>query len=132
MNKKSFEKHTGFTIIELMIAVAIISILAIVVFPSYQSSIRESRRAEAQAGLSAILLEQENYRLTNPTYASSLADITAPSSDFYTFEIVEGSATSSTYTVKATAVTGTSQADDDGCTSLTINQSDTKLPASCW
>lgn len=132
--KKSYKKTSGFTIVELLVAIAIIGILSTIAFPSYQDSIRKSRRSDAHAGLSAMLLEQENYRMLNSAYASAFGtgsnDVKNPSSEYYSFSISGTSA--SAYTLKATAKTGSSQAKDTGCTEITINQSDTKLPAACW
>ncbi len=44
-------KHKGFTLIELMIAAAIIAIIAAIAYPSYQDSVRKSRRVDAKAAL---------------------------------------------------------------------------------
>lgn len=124
----------GFTLIELLIAVAIVGLLAMVALPSYQDSMRKSRRSEAHAGLVKMQLEQENFRMLNSAYASAFGtganDITAHVADNYTIAISGTSATA--YTLTATAVTGSSQASDPGCTSITLNQAGDKLPAACW
>ena len=132
--KKMYKKAAGFTLMELMIAVAIIGILSAIAIPSYQDSVRKSRRSDAHAGLSSMALEQENFRMVNTAYASAFGtasnDVKAPTSDYYTFTIESSSA--SAYSLKASAKAGTTQASDTGCTALTINQTGTKAPASCW
>ena len=64
-------KKRGFTLVELMITVAIIAIIATIALPSYQESIRKSQRAEAHAGLVKMQLEIENHRMTSISYADS-------------------------------------------------------------
>lgn len=51
MQANHARRATGFTLIEVMIVVAIVAILAAIALPSYQESVRKSKRAEARAGL---------------------------------------------------------------------------------
>jgi type IV pilus assembly protein PilE len=123
-----FRLH-GFTLIELMIVVTVIGILAAIAYPSYQDYIRRARRIEAQSVMMDIQLMQEKYRINHVSYGG-LADLGTFPSDYYTFAISGN--TVSAYTITATAKSGTSQASDSGCTSLTLNQASTKTPDSCW
>lgn len=68
-------KSAGFTLIELMIAVAILGILATVAFPSYQDHVRKSKRSDGQAALMDIMAKQERYYTDHNTYTSDLTDI---------------------------------------------------------
>jgi type IV pilus assembly protein PilE len=120
-------EQLGFTLIELIIAVAIIGILASIGTSSYQSYVRQSRRAEALAALLELQNQQERYRVNNTSYAATSA-LTLPASDYYTYSASDVAST--TYTLTATAKS--SQTADTGCTSLTLNQSGTKTPSSCW
>lgn len=123
------KNQKGFTLIELVIVVAIIGILAAIVIPNYNNSLRASRRAEAQADILKIQLGLEKWRANNSTYSSNLADAGfTDNNDYYGYAI--SNTGGSTYTITATAAG--SQTADTGCTSLSINQSDAKSPASCW
>jgi len=58
----------GFTLIELMITVAIVGILAGIAFPSYTDAVLKSRRAEGRTALQDLLLQQERYMTQRNTY----------------------------------------------------------------
>ncbi|RRD57863.1 prepilin-type N-terminal cleavage/methylation domain-containing protein [Comamonadaceae bacterium OH2545_COT-014] len=87
----------GFTLIEIMIVVAIIGILAAIAYPSYQESVRKGRRAEARAALTELLQQQERYMTQRNTY--KLFDPADSSAPFKTY--VGNSIGSATYKLKA-------------------------------
>ena len=77
--------NRGFTLIELMIVVAIVAILASIAYPAYTSSILKGRRAEGRASLAELMQQQERYMTQNNCYlgfttaADGTAAATAPS-----------------------------------------------------
>ena len=70
MAHKQIRKN-GFTLIELMVAVAIVGILAAIAIPSYQESMRKSRRADAQSALLSAANGMERYFTQNNTYCDT-------------------------------------------------------------
>ena len=62
--------NKGYTLIELMITVAIIGILAAVAIPAYNGYVKTGREAEAKAGLTTIALLEEQYFAENRTYVA--------------------------------------------------------------
>lgn len=94
---KSFFKTAGFTLIELMITVAIIGILTAIALPSYQEYIAKSRRAEANAVLLEVNQYMRRYYSSNDSFTSTL-----PSG---LQNIPRGQTANPIYTVSATAGT---------------------------
>ena len=70
-------KHSnrGFTLIELMIVVAIIGILAAIAYPSYDEYVKRGNRTEGQAFLSDVAARQERYFSQNNAYITAVGDI---------------------------------------------------------
>lgn len=141
---------SGFTLMEMLTAIAIIGILFAVALPSYNQSQRKSRRTDAVVAALAIQVAQENFRGSCPFYAQSLgtantcgstaalSTVNAASTSangFYTMSITANSATGNAYQIKAVA--NGDQADDTGCATLTItfnatNPKGLKAPTDCW
>jgi len=67
----------GFSLIELMIVVAVIGILAAVAYPAYQDYVLRAKRSEAMNALAGVRLEQEKWRANNSTFAEA-ADLGYP------------------------------------------------------
>lgn len=65
----------GFTLIELMITVAIIGILASIAYPAYQDSVRKARRSDGHAFLLDAMARQERFYTENNTYTCTLTDL---------------------------------------------------------
>lgn len=72
---KSKYKLTGFTLIEVMITVAIVAILAAIALPAYDNYIKKSRRSDAMSSLLKVQLEQEKWRASNVSYTSTITDL---------------------------------------------------------
>jgi type IV pilus assembly protein PilE len=124
-------RSAGFTIIELLIAIVIVGILAAVALPAFQNSVRKGRRSEAYTALGALQQAQERWRSSNGSYADNsqlslgvnaspagLGQAATTPSGYYAIAIT--AADGASYTATATAATGTSQADDSGCTVLAV------------
>ncbi|MBF0219989.1 MAG: prepilin-type N-terminal cleavage/methylation domain-containing protein [Gammaproteobacteria bacterium] len=126
MNK---QHKSGFTLVELMVVIAIAGILAAVAIPSYNSYITKSRRADAHATLMDLQAKQEKYRANNPTYAGTAqmaaAGIAATSADGYYAVTVSGVNTAVSYEGRATAL-GSQLANDTDCRILIVNQNGDK------
>ncbi len=115
-----YRRSRGFTLIELMIVVAIAAVLAAIALPAYFGSVRKSRRADAITALNQVAQAQERWRANNTTYTNVLTgaglNVPNPSSGFYTLAVAGNSATG----YAATATAAGTQAADTRCTSLTL------------
>lgn len=126
----------GFTLIELMIVVAVVAILAAIAYPSYQEQVRKSYRAKAKADLVEYAGLAERYYTTNNTYAGfTLPSTVSPrepgAAARYNLTPNGAFGGATTFTITATA---TGAQSGDKCGALTINQAGVKTAAQsdCW
>lgn len=110
------KRNLGFTLIELMIVVAIVGILAAIAFPSYMESVRKSRRADAKSTMLQVASQEERYYTENIKYGT-LTEIgnTGAVTSAGGQHTVTVAKTDATYTITATPVQT-----DATCGNLTI------------
>lgn len=149
----TFRRSSGFTLMELMVAMAVIGILAAIAYPSYSEYVKKARRSDAKAGLLNLQINQEKYRASCPRYATDInattrscvtggthnlvGSTTSPDS-YYDLSIVSADATA--YSLKATRKTSGPQ-NGDKCGDFLIDQNGVKTiinadtgytAANCW
>ena len=141
-------KLRGFSLIELMITVAIVALLAAIALPSYTNYVRKAKRMDAKIALLDMASRQERFFSTNNTYTNVAANLgysalpaSVPGSGTTTYEISVSSASTVAYILLATPKTDQLK---DSCGSYSINQLgvqantfsgaslSTTLSADCW
>lgn len=116
-------KHSnrGFTLIEVMIVVAIIGILAAIAYPSYDEYVKRGNRTEGQAFLSDVAARQERYFSQNNAYITAATDIAK-------LGLADTNSPTNLYTISLAAggggyiLTATQQFNDTKCGNLTLRK----------
>jgi type IV pilus assembly protein PilE len=135
------QRHSGFTLIELMVTVAIIAILAAVALPSYTTYITRSKIAEATSNLLAMRTKMEQFFQDNRTYVGACVAGTVaalPTGKYFNYTCPAAALTATTYTIQADG-----QGNDLANLTLTIDQANVRrtvsvpagwtMPATnCW
>jgi type IV pilus assembly protein PilE len=144
-NRRSISAEHGFTLVELMVTVAILGIVATIATTSYTSQIQKSRRTDARSALLDLAGREEKLFSTTNAYSATAADLgyanwTTPigsnGGDYLLTVVVNAPANPPSYTLTATA-TGV-QAGDTQCTSLSIDQTGNQMAtgtataSTCW
>jgi type IV pilus assembly protein PilE len=127
-------RHRGVTLIELLVAVMIVSILAAVAVPSYRSYVLRTHRAGAKAAMMDIASRQQQFLMSNRAYADT-ATLTAAGyapddsvTDRYTWAVtVNNAASPPSFSITFTA-TGAQASDGN----LTLDSLGNRSPANKW
>jgi type IV pilus assembly protein PilE len=139
----------GFTLVEVMIVVAIIGILVAVAFPAYNQSVIKSRRSDAKSALLDIAQREERYLSTANQYTTSAPQLGFATGTALPMNVMSGSAafyqlsvavpTSAPTTFTATATRVGKQVNDTKCGDYTITNTGAQgvtnaslTPADCW
>lgn len=145
-SKMRTRQKNGFTLIELMVVVVIVSILASIAYPSYLNSVMKSRRADAKSALLQNAQFMERTYTANNTYqpggAAPTLPITATPVDTATkyYDIaLDNTLSDTTFRLTATPKSGTSQANDT-CGTLAVTNTGAKYQtdgattatSTCW
>ena len=132
-------RSLGFSLLEVMIVCVVVAILAAIAYPSYNSSVQKSRRAEAKTALLGVASQMERWSTEKSTYATATlgtSGVFANHSENSYYNLSLMNLTATTYTIQA-APTGAQTGDP--CGTFTYNEQGIKTVsggtwtrAQCW
>jgi type IV pilus assembly protein PilE len=135
IKRKLCHQQAGFTLIELMIVVAVIGILAAIAIPNYSDYIKRGKAAEANSNLATLRVKMEQYFQDNRTYIGGTCTLSATEGAQYFTYSCSVTPTAAAYTLKATGIAAQGMANFE----FTLNQSNVKtskfdgtVGATCW
>ena len=131
------KKTRGFTLIELMIVVAVLSIIVAIGYPSYLEHVKKSRRAEGMGQLLELADRMERSYSDRGTYPTNISEVYVATTDggYYTLSII--TANNVSFEVRATP-TSLGNQDDDKCEAFTLTSlgqksvTNSSLTDHCW
>src|SRR5690606_35902361 len=139
------KRQKGFSLIELMIAVAIVAIIAAIAVPSYNSQIQKTRRADAKTALTTAASMQERFYMRNNSYSANMDDLggsggtlQSPEGYYTLTSVITGCPNSqpngSCYTLTAAPVSGGPQDNDSHCASFSLSDTAARTAnnTDCW
>lgn len=138
------EPSSGFTLIELMVTVAIVAILATIAYPSYRNTVLKSHRTEAKSALLDLAGREERLYSTTSAYSAKGSDLGYSAAPGSTFTVGSGyyqvtlavpapaAGALPTFSIKAVPIGA--QTADNTCTFLAVDQTgaETASDPSCW
>lgn len=136
------KQEQGFTLLELLVAMVVASVLATMALNSYQGFAEKARRADAKVALAAAAAQQERFYMRNNQYSGTITQVSSASSPegYYSLSADNTGCVGGTgacYSMTATPTVGGAQAGDTACTSFTITDTGRKtatgtLGNDCW
>lgn len=144
-NSRGRARNAGFNLVELMITLIIISILTMMAYPSFMQSVRKGKRSDAHTAMTRAAGNLERFFSTNGTYTTDASQLgltmdggsAYSDQGHYVIAVAAGvTGIGSSYVVSATAKAGDMQADDTGCTALSLDSLGVRVPdptaSKCW
>ena len=150
MKRSLHPRQAGFTLIELMVVVAIVAIVFAVAFPSYERYVVRAKRAVGQNMLMQVADRQQQFFMDNKRFAADLTNLGFTASPFMVdddgastvagdpdavYSVALSNVTATTWTATATPLNG-QLSRDTSCGNLTINQAGAKGKSgagdNCW
>ena len=150
MNKPAHLRQAGFTLIELMVVVAIVAIIFAIAFPSYERYVVRAKRAVGQNMLMQVADRQQQFFMDNKRFAADLTNLGFTANPFMVdddgastvagdpdavYSVALSNVTATTWTATATPLNG-QLSRDTSCGNLTINQAGAKGKTgagdNCW
>jgi len=142
--KPNTQQQSGFSLIEVLIVVAIVGVLAAIAIPSYNGYMLKSRRVDAVSFLTEVASEQVRFYSENNRFAEKMSDLGYGEDDkalseegFYAISI-ETEKDHQAYLLSATPVANGPQANDAECATMKLSSSKQKTvtgtakAADCW
>ncbi len=130
--------NRGFSLLELLIAIVIITILVTIAYPSYTSYLAKGRRAQAMIDLLYMASQLESFYTMQNTYQGAAQSLGLKSTtDDHNYQLVIQSTSDSHYNLAAVP-NSTQAAIDSSCGTLTLNElgergdTGTLTPEKCW